>query len=752
MTPEPDLHVPLAHSPVQSGAEGDPYARHVEAVRREARMRAECMLRHATNPLAGLLEAIDAAATFHDLGKLDPDNQAALRKGRASKLPWDHIDAGVAHLSEARDWMAAWLVRGHHAPGLPERQEHFNPDGIGRRLRGRRRDDAYLARHEEQIARTNECLRHYVETHEACAGHAAAIPRPAAHGLTMRLALSCLVDADHSDAAFFDSAWRPFSAPGTRWAERLDVLSEYVAGLPKGTTRAERARNRRRDALFNACLESQLVAPMASCEAPVGLGKTTAVSGYLIRRALDEGLRRLIVVAPYTTILTQTAQTLRRALVLPGERPTEVVVEHHHRADFEQAADRQLAVLWQAPVVLTTAVSFFETLAGCGPGALRKLHAVPGSAIFVDEAHASLPAHLWPQNWKWLLELALKWGCRFVFGSGSLVRFWECAEIVGEPVHLPDLLPAHQAQELVSAERRRIRYARLAQGSVVSVTELIRHVTVAPGPWLVILNTVQTAAVVARAMREAGVETLHLSTALTPHHRARILKRVMERLRAKSAGWALVATSCIEAGVDLSFRSAFRERFTTASIIQTGGRVNRHGEYSPAGGGTVYDFALAGAGVTQHPAAAVAEQVLRELMESHALGEFSPADTVTEAMRRELAARGGLTSDAMLKAEAASNYPAVKQHGRVIAADTRVVVVDERLKQLLRHGRRIGFQTVLSRSVQLWARKIDKLGLELVPGHRELYSWEYKYEPEFLGCMAGILQNQEFWRDGGGVI
>jgi CRISPR-associated endonuclease/helicase Cas3 len=147
--------VPLAHSPPREGQPGDPYARHVAAVVRGTAEHAEAMLRYATEAPKGLLNAILAAATFHDLGKLDCDMQAALRKGRGSRLPWDHIDGGVAHLSSLKNWMAAWVVRAHHRPGLPEKQEHFNPDNLGRRLRGRRRDESDRQRHEEQIARTN---------------------------------------------------------------------------------------------------------------------------------------------------------------------------------------------------------------------------------------------------------------------------------------------------------------------------------------------------------------------------------------------------------------------------------------------------------------------------------------------------------------------------------------------------------------------------------------------------------------------
>ena len=566
---------PLAHSPPKDGMPGDPYARHAEAVQQGALERAEAMLRHAPNPPEGLLKAVDTAGIFHDLGKLDPAIQTVFRKGRGNKLKWDHIDAGVSHLSDKQDWMAAWLVRAHHSPGLPEKHEHFT-ERTDRRLRGRRRDSDAKERHNGQIAHTDQMIDQYLGEHEAAVGMHNVERRRPIHGLTMRLALSCLVDADHSDTAFFDRSCHLPAAPKTRWAERLNALCEYVRSLPTGDNDAKRMRNKRRREFFEACLNSCIKDPLVACEGPVGLGKTTAVTAYLIRRAHDEELRRLIIVAPFTNILTQTAERLRKALVLPGEQPDQVIVEHHHRADFSHHDDRELAVLWRAPIVLTTAVSFFETLAACDPATLRKFHAVPGSAIFLDEAHAALPTKLWPQNWKWVRELAECWGCRFVFASGSLARFWENKDIVDQPIKLPELLPTKQAEEVMRDERHRVKFVETNGGRVLNVHELNSFVRNEPGPRLVILNTVQNAAVVADAMRKSGMDVLHLSTALTPFDREIILKRVERRLQFRDVqDWSLVATSCVEAGVDLSFRCAFRERFATASTIQVGGRVNR---------------------------------------------------------------------------------------------------------------------------------------------------------------------------------
>ncbi len=379
----------------------------------------------------------------------------------------------------------------------------------------------------------------------------------------------------------------------------------------------------------------------------------------------------------------------------------------------------------------------------------------------MDEAHGALPVKLWPQNWRWLQELARDWRCHFVFASGSLTRFWEDKEIVDDPLKLPELLPTEHAPDLFAAERHRVRYTETANGHVLNIAELIEQVMSAPGPRLVILNTVQSAAVVARAMRSAGADTLHISTALTPNDRAVILDRIKIRLQSASADWALVATSCLEAGVDLSFRSAFRERFSVASTIQVGGRVNRHGEHDDVGGSTVFDFALADDGITHHPAAGLSSDILRELMRENALNLRKPADVVTDALHEELTRRGGLGANALLKSERARNYPETQEHGRVIAEDTRLVVVEDELKQRLSESQivagaarrlEVPFHDVLGGSVQIWARKIEALHLKRVPGRRELYVWNDLYEPEFLGYMAGVLRNEEFLRAGGAIV
>ena len=735
----------LAHSPPAPGRDGQRYADHIGGVRHAAGQFAESMLQFAADPPPGLLGAVDAAATFHDLGKTDEEIQSAFRQGRSARLPWDHIDAGVAHLSASGNYMAAWLVRAHHAPGFPSEPVHFDLDGLGRRLRGRRNDDDTPDRHDAQISRTDEYLADYLKAHEAAVGVADPAPSAACHGLSLRLALSCLVDADHSDAACFDTGYDASAPAAPRWQDRLDRLDDYVANL-SNTNGGDRDRHRK--AFYAACRTAVVDDGMVACEGPVGLGKTTAVTAYLLRCAIRFSLRHIFVVAPYTNIISQTVERLRRALVLPGENPADVVAEHHHRADFQHRADRKLAVLWRAPIVVTTAVQFFETLASRNPARLRKLHELPGSAIFIDEAHAALPTALWPQNWLWLRELVEHWGCRIVFASGSLARFWENEDIVETPTELSELLPADLGRTVLQAEKRRIRYESL--GLVETVDQLISHVSSVDGPRLVVLNTVQSAAVVAREMLARGCRVLHLSTALCPGDRCDVLERVQRLVQCPQINdWTLVATSCVEAGVELSFRSGFRERFGTANLIQLGGRINRHGEYNVSGGGVVYDFVIdsdpGGVGIAGHPAARGPAAVLKRVLRSGKLNsqDVTPAYLVTHAMADELRDLRQHGANALREAEQERDYPLVEEEGRVIGSDTQTVVVDARLRDRLVRRDRISARELLLGSVQIWAAKLDRFGLQALPGHHELYYWPYVYDPDFLGYMAGVLELYE---------
>ena len=336
-------------------------------------------------------------------------------------------------------------------------------------------------------------------------------------------------------------------------------------------------------------------------------------------------------------------ETYRKALVLPGENGFEVVAEHHHQADFNHIDSRHLTTLWKAPIIVTTAVQFFETIAANKPARLRKLHELPGAAVFVDEVHNAIPSWMWPQMWQWINELVVDWSCHFVLASGSLPRFWEFPNMAKTNVLVPDLVTKKIRMEAEKAEQTRIQYSTVSEP--LGLAELIQLILSVPGPRLVIMNTVQSAAVIAQELfqlesnhdeHDGCCGVLHLSTALCPADRDKVINQVQMRLANKrDRDWTLVATSCVEAGMDFSFTTALRESCSASSLIQIGGRANRHG------GGLVseiWDFRVAQDEplLNKHPAFDVSRMVLAELFAEGKMDTLTSTALATEAMRREI--------------------------------------------------------------------------------------------------------------------
>jgi CRISPR-associated endonuclease/helicase Cas3 len=267
------------------------------------------------------------------------------------------------------------------------------------------------------------------------------------------------------------------------------------------------------------------------------------------------------------------------------------------------------------------------------------------------------------------------------------------------------------------------------------------------------VNTVQTAAVIARTMRESGHNVLHLSTALAPAHRDLIVERVKLRLRDKIENWTLVATSCVEAGMDFSFRSGFRERASTASLIQIGGRVSRGDEFIDA---EVWDLLLRDDQFRSNPVVSISRRAL-DYFTVDELNRMHPFELATIAMRREWTSGAEEKTRQLIEHEDAMEYPNVSKESRVIDTDTRTVIIDKSLAEAVRKGEKVSRVEIMRYSVQIWASKIDKLALEPVTHDRQssdsdIYFWSYEYDPDFLGYMKGVLKLEEFIASGGAVI
>lgn len=718
----------LAHSARdRDGIPGQCYWEHVRNVVSRSSVNAEKSSHYWGGDRSLFCASVAAAAHAHDCGKLAAENQKILHSSSTSALPLRHEDAGVAWLLQNQNKLPAILVASHHA-GLPslslERKKLLeNPRGE-------------MFRITSAIEHTRQHLTEFISQYETAGFAAESMPSGNTEqwsGLTKRLALSCLVDADHTDTAIHYQKYKQVDVVECRWQERLAALDQYVRGLEEKSPEQIRTENRK--SVYDSCWHAEFDPSLRSCEASVGSGKTTAIMAHLLRVADAKKLRHIFVVLPYVNIIRQSAKIYRLSLALPGENPEEVVAELHHQADFQDPDLRGLAALWKAPIIVTTAVQFFQTIAANRPSHLRKLHELPGSGIFLDEAHSAIPVWLWPQTWLWLKELVTGWRCHAVLASGSLTKFWQLKQVVTPVEDVPDLLPPDLQRSLSATEALRI--SPRTEPKSMNLEELKQFALSKPGPRLVILNTVQSAAVLAERMNKDNYDVLHISTALTPADRDVIIKSIEERLKnAEDNDWTLVATSCVEAGVDFSFRTGIREACSVASVVQTGGRVNREGKYS---GGAIWIVRLMDPLFNEHPAFRTSRQVLEKMAEQGWLDGKAAAEAVTEALCRELKLKDVQKKSLQLKdKEARREYADVAELYRVIDAETYTVVIDRELQAKLERGQRVSSREILRNSVQLWTNKVRFLKLQPFSRRPELFKWTGLYD-NFLGYMKDVL-------------
>jgi len=681
------------------------------------------------------------AAEYHDLGKLDDENQRTLAlpwNKRVARLPVPHVDGGVAYLMSQEAYQSMLLVFAHHT-GLPD----FNE------IEDWRNDTKIDTMKVKE--RVDQMLPAYQECHEASVRPNILAKIPPKETLDLkssdiRVLFSCLTHADHGDAARASHEEPQWSKPPKlRAAERLAALRRYMDELASEGENSDR--NRLRATFFAECSNGQQEDTITFCDAPVGTGKTTAVMANLLATAAYRKLRRIFVILPFTNIITQSVRVYRKALVLPGERGEDVVAEIHHRADFEDAVSRKLTALWDAPIVVTTAVAFFETLASATPSTLRHLQNLPGSAIFLDEAHAMLPVKLLPLAWQWIQHAASAWSCYWVLASGSLCHFWILEEFGSSHSCLSNILPNERQQKLQGFEISRVCYCY--NSSPMSLDDLATWLKQLDGPVIVVLNTVHTAAAAAKAAESVFGEgnVLHLSTSLTPKDREITLDLVRARLKNKEdTKWCLIATSCVEAGMDLSFRTGVRECASLLSLLQLAGRVNRNAEYGKADVWTV-TLNANNTNVVKHPAFNISSRILKGFFEDGR--EISP-DLCTEAMQREIREGAGI-SDKLIKQEGIYAFKTVEKEFKVIEDNAQLAIVDTKLIQRLRNFEDVSWREVQFGSVRVREKILAQLAIEESRRYPGVWLWDAEYSP-FLGYMEAVLKLKKIDKDGFAII
>jgi len=716
--------IPLAHS-ARNGKPPQSYREHVTGVVDRACNNLIAISRFVSQDKTDYyLEFVKDAATYHDLGKLSVKNQDVLiGKTESTHLSIEHRDAGVKHLIGCNaEQPSATFVYAHHYPGLPNLMDQKTQLSPFRFLEAMADSDTHLQEYLDLHSKETGCIIEQNSTN----------PMTKLSSMEYRILLSCLVDADYSD-----TAGEQLQDPKTCWEERLKKLDCYIHDLQRNSDNSQSERNQLRSEFYDCCRNAATEEPLEYCDSPVGTGKTTAVMAHMLKSASKNGLRHIFVVLPYTNIISQTVEILRKALVLDGENPAEIVAEHHHQADFESTELRHLASTWTAPIIVTTAVQFFETIASNLPSKLRKLHQLPGSGIIIDESHAVLSTKLMPPAWGWITELTNKWECRFCLCSGTSFKFWENPAFVKiSDTKVYPLLTGELSKKLEQFESNRIHLNVRTQDvpHFQNISELIHCITQYHGSRLVVLNTVRSAAFLAMALRNCGHDILHLSTALTPNDREVVINEVKRRLDPTTnynSDWTLVATSCVECGMDFSFHYGFCELRSLQSYLQLGGRISRNNEYDDS---SLICFTVMADGLGFNPTFEIPKNVFKKQIQSDRLSVLTITNAVSESFDMECKEMGGL-SDEICKCERKNAFVDVAKSFRVIPDDTITVIADPDLSVKLRTGASVSARELQRGSVNLRKSLIKQLHIK----NSELPSLSEGQYDSFLGYMKNLL-------------
>lgn len=506
------------------------------------------------------------AGELHDIGKYSRAFQRRLR-GAAGRV--DHSTAGAQEAFRMNQPEVVFAIAGHHG-GMPDfgTRTDAGTDTLFGRLRNKALEpyDTWKSEvHPQPAARPRELLTDKFSA-----------------AFYTRMLFSCLVDADYLDTEAFMRG----DVPRGGYPEipaLLQRLEDYVAPWRKPSG----ALNAKRSEILDACFKmgEHSEPGLYTLTAPTGSGKTVSSLAFALSHAAAHHKSRVIYVIPYTSIIDQTAEKFREIL---GDEP---VIEHHSGMDWSMPEGEMNPALyrkslaaenWDAPVIVTTAVQFFESLFSNRPSRCRKLHNIAGSVVIFDEAQTLPVGYLRP--------------C--VAAIGQLVRHYGVTAVLctaTQPALEPlfdELAPGLKSKEICPDPQGMYQFFRRTtlQNAGELTEEALVQALNAGDQTLCVVNRRATAQQLFDRLEPEG--RYCLTTLLCPADRKRLLAEIRQRLKDKKV-CRVVSTSLIEAGVDVDFPAVWREEAGLDSILQTAGRCNREGR-RPMAESIVTIFRLAG--------------------------------------------------------------------------------------------------------------------------------------------------------------
>lgn len=493
------------------------------------------------------------AGLAHDLGKY---SAAFQRRLQGSKERVDHASAGAAECCKLEQNFAAFAVLGHHG-GLPDgggKGDHYEEKTFFGRMK-----KAALGKLEPYDAWQREIALPAIPQRE--------FSSRLEEMFFTRMLYSCLVDADFLDTETFMAGTAPERGKG----DPMEVLEGKLQAYTASWFPPESQLNRERCKILERCInQGEIQRPgLFTLTIPTGGGKTVASLAFALRHARVHKLRRIVYVVPYTSIIEQNARVFRKIL---GEQN---VLEHHSGVlyDMEDEARPENARLaratenWDMPVVVTTAVQFFESLFSNRSSRCRKLHNLAGSVIIFDEAQMLPVPYLRP---------CVSAIAQLVKNYGASALLCTATQPALDGI-FREFLPGQPAVELCPSQLihpkifRRVTFRQAGKLSLEAIAKQLGG----QKQVLCILNSRKSAQKIYELLDKEG--SFHLSTLMYPAHRKAVLEEIRARLK-DGLPCRVVSTSLIEAGVDVDFPAVFREEAGLDSILQAAGRCNREGK------------------------------------------------------------------------------------------------------------------------------------------------------------------------------
>lgn len=508
------------------------------------------------------------AGLWHDLGKYSPAFQGFI----ASKSGFDpeaHIEGGVGRVNHStagalhaveklgdKGRLLAYLIAGHHA-GLPD---WYSDQHALASLSHR------LSEHHHLQTTLNADISSTI-LHLTTNPKTKPLGGEAGLALWLRMLFSCLVDADFLDTeAFMESEKAEKRGVFPPLAQLLDQLNDHMEKVTAEAT-ATLVNHVRAEVLKQCRKRAEDTPGNFSLTVPTGGGKTLSSLTFALNHAIHHHKKRIIYVIPYTSIIEQTAGIFRDIF---GEN----IVEHHSNLDPEKetAKSRLATENWDAPLIVTTNVQFFESLFAARTSSCRKLHNIVNSVVVLDEAQLLPPEFLQP-----ILDcmnlLVQHYGVTFVLATATQPALnsregfgWTFRGLNGVHEIMTDPDALYRDLDRVKVEMPDDFHARQNWEAVAA--ELKTHESV-----LAIVNTRRDCLELHRLMPD---ETFHLSASMCGAHRAQVITDIRERLK-KGEPIRVISTQLVEAGVDIDFPVVYRALSGLDSIAQAAGRCNREG-------------------------------------------------------------------------------------------------------------------------------------------------------------------------------